>query len=292
MDYLIIFAFGKKYKLPQNNIPLDSYFDRATTGKFRENNILHLDFSDEFKLAFDYIYGYLMGTSSYTDFSPETLKQAIILADYLGLTDILYDISMAIFNGYVDIDYDEFEDVPEFNYGRALRHIANNHVYDNLTPYELKIFNDIETHDIPVNNTAPFVAKLFPISSHADRTIRDIYKLPYSRVCQQQMQPNIVHSSNLPNTSDRIFPWKTNDELIYLTCSEPYKYLGTRRGGYPCCTGYEKDGVAGNTYSFNGKKAMQTNSGIIVFVDEDFSGNYIFSTDYIVYPELNVVDIV
>lgn len=89
----------------------------------------------------------------------------------------------------------------------------------------------------------------------------------------------------------------TDGGIYYISCINYFLRIKPGTNNHPICDRTPQD-LTGTPYeildierlrNLVGKKAMKTNGNFVVYIDNNFRGNYIYSTNYEIIPELNAI---
>lgn len=297
-------AFGQIYALDRELLSQSGMLILALAESQIQGNQIDLNLDPSYQPAFEYIYNKLIGVPS-SIINPSILVDVMLLADYLDVSIVMNELTPTfldlVSNGYV-LDQ-QLQEILKGRILAATHIIAQNSYFENLPVWIKPLFNYYQTNALPFNND-PILGKFLP--QEANTNLRDIFLPNYGRKCQPDHQPQVIHVEEIANyitLGKQVGKFVDHNGITrYMTCpGTDFTNLGTTSYNVNntgvCCFRWPQnvDGTPLMILNNNivallrGKKGYKTESGIAVFVDPSYVGDYIYATNYQIIPELNAV---
>lgn len=319
-----IHVFGRIYPLPRDKLTLSKMLSTAVSGSFKERNDIILELDNEFKPAFDLIYSYIIDQNSSRNIPyPQVLFDALQLADYLDTNVIDKVAEVALWNNLIPSDVviansKWYENIPNLKFAALVSLLKSNRIdvpwvekyfelyrkeliltatYSPWVNVLLQVAREIILNGDLNNSLAKFsihkfIQKGYPNGTE-DGIILRVVRFPSESgsILGLQIPPLNIH----PKDIEEYIRSNYNVDFIngnYRVCKTPlianipwnstystWEYGKCELGSRPI-----------NFYdSILDKKPVWTSSNFLAYVPENFTGEYIVTKKFTLFPSLNAV---
>jgi hypothetical protein len=280
----VLRAFDTNYELSRSNLSRSRFLQSLFSGRYRERYGADLELDQSLQPAFDIVYDYLV-TGELIDIPKDLFQDVLFLASYLDSPDLISLLIERIDTLPREVldSCAECLEVPEIRDVLFAYYVSNTSYFTDLPSWVQTLILERETEQ--PREGEELYSRLFDLpprqtnlSKQSPQSLENRYAPGYRIRCQGSTRPVLLSSTQVGlRTSYRL-----GDE--FFACPDAYPNLKMSRRNELCC------GRARVPDSrIRGYKALQSPSGYLVLVPQEFTGDYIVSTDYTLTPDGAVV---
>ena len=139
--------FGQKFPLTKKQAKKSKYLETAFGFKrFKGNNVVKLDYTNDFKPAFDYIYSILQ--NRHTNINKNDVENILVLESFLNISDVLIDVKKFLNSSRLEFDNEYYNKLynTDFPYPKEITDIIEDKIINNavtITQIPDKLINKL-----------------------------------------------------------------------------------------------------------------------------------------------------